>query len=111
MDEEKEMLFRKLQDEINQSIADMEQGIFYTSEDLVRRYGLEKKTSCKLVFLSFFPVIDDSTLFSVFLPLSALLRLMVEVTFIRSLYTSECFVMSFLRFLYPVSDLLFLTER
>lgn len=50
MDYEKEMLFRKLQAEINQSIADMEQGIFYTSEDLVKRYGLEKKTSCKLVF-------------------------------------------------------------
>ena len=49
MDYEKEMLFRKLQAEINQSIADMEQGIFYTSEDLVKRYGLEK-TSCKLVF-------------------------------------------------------------
>lgn len=43
MDYEKEMLFRKLQAEINQSIADMEQGIFYTSEDLVKRYGLEKK--------------------------------------------------------------------
>ena len=52
MEDEKEMLFRKLQAEINQSIADMEQGIFYTSEDLVKRYGLEKKTSCKLVFFN-----------------------------------------------------------
>ena len=40
MEDEKEMLFRKLQAEINQSIADMEQGIFYTKEDLVERYGL-----------------------------------------------------------------------
>lgn len=55
MEDEKEMLFRKLQAEINQSIADMEQGIFYTSEDLVKRYGLEKKTSCKLVFFSVLP--------------------------------------------------------
>ena len=52
MEDEKEMLFRKLQAEINQSIADMEQGIFYTSEDLVKRYGLEKKTSYKLVFFN-----------------------------------------------------------
>ena len=43
MDEEKEKLFKKLQSEINQSILEMEQGIFYTSEDLVKRYGLEKK--------------------------------------------------------------------
>lgn len=35
-----ECLFDKLQAEINQSIADMEQGIFYTKEDLVKRYGL-----------------------------------------------------------------------
>lgn len=40
MEDEKEMLFKKLQDEINQSIADMEQGIFYTREDLEKRYGL-----------------------------------------------------------------------
>lgn len=52
MDEEKEKLFKKLQSEINQSILEMEQGIFYTSEDLVKRYGLEKKTSCKLVFFN-----------------------------------------------------------
>ena len=52
MEDEKEMLFRKLQAEINQSIADMEQGIFYTSEDLVKRYGLEKKTSLQLVFFN-----------------------------------------------------------
>lgn len=40
MDEEKEMLFKQLQAEINQSILEMEQGIFYTKEDLVKRYGL-----------------------------------------------------------------------
>lgn len=40
MEDEKEMLFRKLQAEINQSIADIEQGIFYTKEDLMERYGL-----------------------------------------------------------------------
>lgn len=37
---EKEMLFKKLQAEINQSIADMENGIYFTEEDLVKRYGL-----------------------------------------------------------------------
>ena len=52
MDEEKEKLFKKLQSEINQSILEMEQGIFYTSEDLVKRYGLEKKTSYKPMSLS-----------------------------------------------------------
>lgn len=40
MEEEKEMLFRKLQAEINQSILEMEQGIYFTAEDLVKRYGL-----------------------------------------------------------------------
>lgn len=35
-----EMLFDKLQEEINQSVSDMEQGIFYTREDLAKRYGL-----------------------------------------------------------------------
>lgn len=35
-----ERSFDKLQAEINQSVADMEQGIFYTKEDLVKRYGL-----------------------------------------------------------------------
>lgn len=40
MDDEKEKLFKKLQAEINQSIADIEQGIFYTKEDLMERYGL-----------------------------------------------------------------------
>ncbi len=39
-DDEKEMLFKQLQAEINQSILEMEQGIFYTKEDLVKRYGL-----------------------------------------------------------------------
>lgn len=37
---EKEMLFKKLQAEINQSVADMEKGIYFTEEDLVKRYGL-----------------------------------------------------------------------
>lgn len=35
-----ETLFDKLQAEINQCVSDMEQGIFYTREDLVKRYGL-----------------------------------------------------------------------
>lgn len=39
-DDEKEMLFRKLQAEINQSILDMEQGTYFTKEELVKRYGL-----------------------------------------------------------------------
>ena len=43
MDEEKEKLFKKLQSEINQSILEIEQGIYFTREDLVKRYGLEKK--------------------------------------------------------------------
>lgn len=33
--------FDKLQDEINQSVLDMEQGIYFTREDLMERYGLE----------------------------------------------------------------------
>lgn len=37
---EKEMLFKKLQAEINQSVADMERGIYFTKEDLVKRYEL-----------------------------------------------------------------------
>lgn len=37
---EKEMLFKKLQAEINQSVADMENGIYFTEEDLAKRYGL-----------------------------------------------------------------------
>lgn len=52
MEEEKEMLFKQLQAEINQSILEIEQGIFYTKEDLVKRYGFKKKTSCKLVFFN-----------------------------------------------------------
>lgn len=35
-----ECLCDKLQAEINQSIADMEQGVYFTKEDLVERYGL-----------------------------------------------------------------------
>lgn len=35
-----EMLFDKLQEEINQCVSDMEQGIFYTKKDLAKRYGL-----------------------------------------------------------------------
>lgn len=37
---EKEMLFKKLQAEINQSVLEMEQGIYLTREDLNKRYGL-----------------------------------------------------------------------
>lgn len=55
MDEEKEKLFKKLQSEINQSILEIEQGIYFTREDLVKRYGLEKKTSLQLVFFSVLP--------------------------------------------------------
>lgn len=40
MDDEKEMLFKQLQAEINQSILEMEQGIYSTTEDLVKRYDL-----------------------------------------------------------------------
>ena len=32
--------FDKLQAEINQTVADMEKGIYFTKEDLMRRYGL-----------------------------------------------------------------------
>ena len=35
-----EILFDKLQAEINQSVADMERGGYFTKEDLVKRYGL-----------------------------------------------------------------------
>ena len=35
-----ECSFDKLQAEINQSVADMEKGIYFTKEDLMRRYGL-----------------------------------------------------------------------
>lgn len=55
MDDEKEKLFKKLQAEINQSILEMEQGIYFTREDLVKRYGLEKKTSLQLVFFNVLP--------------------------------------------------------
>lgn len=37
---DKKVLFDKLQAEINQSVADMEKGIYFTKEDLMRRYGL-----------------------------------------------------------------------
>jgi hypothetical protein len=40
-EEEKDELFKKLQREIAQSISDMEQGIYFTHEDLVKRYGLD----------------------------------------------------------------------
>ena len=43
MDDEKEKLFKKLQAEINQSILEMEQGIYFTTEDLVKRYGFKKR--------------------------------------------------------------------
>ncbi len=35
-----ECLFDKLQAEINQSVADMENGVYFTKEDLMKRYGL-----------------------------------------------------------------------
>lgn len=35
-----ETLIDKLQDEANRSVADMEKGIYFTKEDLMRRYGL-----------------------------------------------------------------------
>ena len=40
-EEEKDKLFKKLQGEIAQSISEMEQGIYFTHEDLVKRYGLD----------------------------------------------------------------------
>ena len=41
MDEkEKEQIFKKLQSEINQSVLEMEQGIYLTREELNKRYGL-----------------------------------------------------------------------
>ena len=35
-----EMLFDKLQEEINQAIADIEKGVYFTREELNKRYGL-----------------------------------------------------------------------
>ena len=35
-----EMLFDKLQDEANQIVADMERGVYFTREELMKRYGL-----------------------------------------------------------------------
>lgn len=35
-----EILFDKLQAEINQSVLDMEQGVYFTKEDLAKRYEL-----------------------------------------------------------------------
>ena len=35
-----QILFDKLQAEINQSIADIEQGNYHTKEELMKRYGL-----------------------------------------------------------------------
>lgn len=37
---DKKVLFDKLQAEINQSVADMEKGNYYTQEELMKRYGL-----------------------------------------------------------------------
>lgn len=36
-----EMLFDKLQEEIDQCVSDMEQGNYYTREELMKRYGIE----------------------------------------------------------------------
>lgn len=35
-----ETLFDKLQDEANQIVADMERGVYFTREELMKRYGL-----------------------------------------------------------------------
>lgn len=35
-----ECLFDKLQAESNQSVADMEKGVYFTKEELMKRYGL-----------------------------------------------------------------------
>lgn len=40
MEAEKERIFLEFQEEINQCVSDMEQGIFHTKEDLAKRYGL-----------------------------------------------------------------------
>ncbi len=37
---EKERLFRQLQTEVNESIAEYKTGTYYTEEDLNERYGL-----------------------------------------------------------------------
>ena len=38
---DKKVLFDNLQAEINQSVADMEKGNYFTKEELMKRYGLE----------------------------------------------------------------------
>ena len=35
-----ETRFKKLQEEVNRCVADMERGVYFTKEDLVKRYGL-----------------------------------------------------------------------
>lgn len=42
-EEEKDELFKKLQGEINQAVSDIEQGIYFTREDLNKRYGLDSE--------------------------------------------------------------------
>ena len=42
-EDEKDELFKKLQAEINQSVADMEKGIYFTRKDLEQRYGLDSE--------------------------------------------------------------------
>lgn len=39
-EEEKEQIFKKLQSEINLAIADIEKGVYFTREELNKRYGL-----------------------------------------------------------------------
>lgn len=36
-----ETRFKKLQEEVNRCVADMEKGNYYTKEELMKRYGLE----------------------------------------------------------------------
>lgn len=36
-----ETRFKKLQEEVNRCVADMEQGNYHTKEELMKRYGLE----------------------------------------------------------------------
>lgn len=40
IEKEKEQIFKELQAEINQTVADMEQGNYHTKEELMKRYGL-----------------------------------------------------------------------
>ena len=52
IEKEKEQIFKELQAEINQTVADMEQGIFYTREDLNKRYGLSLDSTNQVLILT-----------------------------------------------------------